>query len=96
MPASISQQSCDPTVSISTNGGTLKSKGRAVANFPLFSVHPEATSVLRSTSRRTETQDQIALFSHDKRLPTPAENNKVGTKTGGFDYGVFNFSGLFA
>ena len=96
MPASISQQSCDPTVSISTNGGTLKGKGRAVVNFPLFGVHPEATSVFRSTARRTETYDQIALFSHDKRLPTPADNAKAGTKAGGFDYGVFNFSGLFA
>ncbi len=78
------------------NGGALKGKGRAVVNFPFFDVHPKATKVFRSTARRTETYDQIAVFSHDKRLPRPPGNAKAGTNASGFDYGVFNFSDLFA
>ncbi len=78
------------------NGGDLKGKGRATVNFPFLAVHPDETAVFRSTARRTETYDQIAIFSHDKRLPRPPDNATAGTTAGGFDYGVFNFADLFA
>ena len=85
------------------NGGELKGKGRATVYFPFLDVHPsrmhirpKAQAIFRSTARRTETYDQIAIFRHDKRLPRPADKSKAGTVAGGFDYGVFNFSDLFA
>ena len=85
------------------NGGELKGKGRAAVYFPFLDVHPsrkhiqpKAQAIFRSTARRTETYDQIAIFRHDKRLPRAADKSKAGTKAGGFDYGVFNFSDLFA
>jgi endonuclease/exonuclease/phosphatase family metal-dependent hydrolase len=85
------------------NGGDLKGKGRATVNFPFLTVHPSRTqiqppsqAVFRSTARRKETYDQIAIFSNDTRLPRPPNNAAAGTVAGGFDYGVFNFADLFA
>lgn len=85
------------------NGGDLKGTGRATVYFPFLDVHPsrkhiqpKARAIFRSTARRTETYDQIAFFRHDKRLPRAADKSKAGTKAGDFDYGVFNFSDLFA
>lgn len=78
------------------NGGDLKGPGRATVNFPFLDPHPIQGKVLRSTARRTETYDQIAIFSLDKRLPKPPDNARAGTQPGRFDYGVFNFSDLFA
>ena len=85
------------------NGGKLKGKGRATVYFPFLDVHPsrmhirpKAQAIFRSTARRTETYDQIAIFRHDKRLPSVADKSKAGTVAGGLDYGVFNFSDLFA
>jgi len=78
------------------NGGALKGRGRATVNFPFLSVHPGRDAVFRSTARRTETYDQIAIFSHDARLPRPPDNATAGMTAGGFDYGIFNFADLFA
>ncbi len=78
------------------NGGDLKGKGRATVYFPFLDVHPDENTVFRSTARNTETYDQIALFSHDPRLPRPKDKSTAGTVAGGIDYGVFNFSDLFA
>ena len=85
------------------NGGDLKGRGRATVYFPFLDVHParkhimpKARAIFRSTARKTETYDQIALFSHDPRLPRPKDKSTAGAAAGGFDYGVFNFSDLFA
>ncbi len=85
------------------NGGDLKGKRRATVYFPFLDVHPsrrhiqpKERAVFRSTARRTETYDQIAIFSHDARLPRPKDKSKAGSAPGGFDYGVFNFADLFA
>ncbi len=85
------------------NGGELSGRGRATVYFPFLDVHPtrlhiqpKERAVFRSTARRTETYDQIAVFSHDKRLPRPKDKATAGSTPGGFDYGVFNFSDLFA
>lgn len=88
----------------SLNGGELRSPNSATVNFPFFNVHKDAPidedtgepGVFRATVRLGETYDQIALFSHDDRLPTPDDNATAGTTKDGFDYGVFNFSDLFS
>jgi hypothetical protein len=80
----------------SLNRGELASSSAATVNFPFFSVHKGQESVYRSTARLTETYDQIAFFNHDERLPTPPNNQTAGTTKDGFDFGVFNFSDLFA
>ncbi len=85
------------------NGGELRGRGRATVYFPFLDAHPSRArirprerAVFRSTARRTETYDQIAVFSHDARLPRPRDKSRAGDAPGGFDYGVFNFSDLFA
>lgn len=80
----------------SLNGGALRSANAATVNFPFFDKHGEAAAVFRSTARLKETYDQIALFSHDDRLPTPDANDDAGKTKDGFDYGVFNFTDLFS
>jgi hypothetical protein len=59
-------------------------------------VHDGEDGVFRSTARQKDTYDQIAFFNHDRRLPGPGQNKKAGDSNDGFDYGVFNFSDLFA
>ncbi|MBV1907154.1 MAG: hypothetical protein KUG75_13845 [Pseudomonadales bacterium] len=78
------------------NSGELSSPNSAMVNFPFFSVHKDHAQVFRSTARLTETYDQIAFFNHDKRLPKPEDNATAGATKDGFNYGVFNFSDLFA
>jgi len=88
----------------SLNGGALRSPNAATVNFPFFNVHKKAPidketgepGVFRSTARLGETYDQIALFSHDVRLPSPEANANAGAMKDSFDYGVFNFSDLFS
>jgi len=80
----------------SLNGGELRSTNASTVNFPFFNIHKDEEAVFRSTARLKETYDQIALFSHDDRLPTPDDNATAGTTKDGFDYGVFNFSDLFS
>ena len=66
-------------------------------NFPFFDVHPNRNEVFRTNARESETYDQIGLFSRDKRLPTYDMNEtKMGKNPRGPDYGVFNFTELFA
>jgi len=78
------------------NGGALAGPGRATVNFPFLDVHPARNQVFRTNARRNETYDQIAVFSHDARLPRPPANDTAGAAPGGFDYGMFNFVDLFA
>jgi exonuclease III len=80
----------------SLNTTKLKSKKTATVNSPFIPVHPDRDEVFRSTARQTETYDRIAFFNHDPRLPDPEANKTAGTQPDGFDYGVFNFTDLFA
>ena len=68
----------------------------ANVNFPFLDVHPTRREVFRTNARLTETFDQIGLFSRDPRLPTHADNENMGTKPTGPDYGVFEFGNLFS
>jgi hypothetical protein len=66
-------------------------------NFPFLDVHPDRTEIFRTNARESQTYDQIGLFSRDDRLPTYDENETgMGKSRTGPDYGVFNFSDLFA
>jgi endonuclease/exonuclease/phosphatase family metal-dependent hydrolase len=77
------------------NKTVLKSKKAATANFPILTPHP-TNGVIRTALRQKQTYDQIGLFSHDKRLPVPDDNATAGTKSDGYDYGVFNLADLIA
>jgi endonuclease/exonuclease/phosphatase family metal-dependent hydrolase len=77
------------------NATKLKSKKAAKVNFPLLDPHPRH-GLLRTTARQGQTYDQIAIFAHDKRLPTYRENDIAGTVADGYDYGVCKFTDLFA
>lgn len=76
------------------NDTKLKSKKAAKVNFPLLTEHP-TRGELKTSARKQETYDQIAIFTHDKNLPT-YESNKNAGKMGdnGYDYGVFDFTSL--
>ncbi len=52
--------------------------------------------VLRTNASLTQTYDHIGLVTHDRRFPTYWENADAGLTAGGFDYGAFDFVGLFA
>jgi len=74
----------------------LKYHKAAKVNFPFLDVHPGNDTVFRTNARKNQTYDQIALFSHDKRLPDDKKNDTAGQTPGEFDFGVFNFVDLFA
>ena len=78
------------------NKEKLKSKKAAKLNLPLLTEHP-TKGVLRTNLRDSQTYDQIALFTHDKRLPK-AEDNKHAGQQGAdqYNYGVFHMGNLFA
>ena len=85
------------------NKGALAGAGRAKVNLPFFDIHPSRAhiadpqrAIWRSTARQSETYDQIAIFIHDKRLPSHRQNATAGSTPDGFDYRVFDFGDLFA
>ena len=71
-------------------------KRRAKIYFPFIDVHPNRHEVFRSNARHSQSYDQIAIVSNDKRLPRPADKKKAGSVAGGFDFGMFDFVNLFA
>ena len=78
------------------NKEALKSKKAAKVNFPLLTPHP-AHGELRTSARLKQTYDQIGIFAHDKHWPLSDANDVAGQKgQDAFDYGVFNFTELFA
>jgi endonuclease/exonuclease/phosphatase family metal-dependent hydrolase len=78
------------------NEKVLKNKKAAKVNFPLLSEHP-VHGYLKTTARQKQTYDQIAVFARDKRLPSYKANAVAGKKgDDAYDYGVFNFTDLFA
>lgn len=78
------------------NEGTLKKTG-VRANMPFLDAHPGRPGPFRSNARMNQTYDQIALFMHDKRLPTVKKNADAGQKgPDAYDYGMFDFVDVFA
>mmetsp|Transcript_567 Transcript_567/g.641 ORF Transcript_567/g.641 Transcript_567/m.641 type:complete len:161 (+) Transcript_567:559-1041(+) len=70
-------------------------------NFPFLDVHPNEKSQFTSNVSLTQRYDQIGLFFRDddgecKGFPTYSENKCMGKHGHGPDYGVFNFTELFA
>lgn len=70
-------------------------------NFPFLEIHPNATKHFTSNVHLTQRYDQIGLFFRDddgayQGLPNKKENSTMGENELGPDYGVFNFSDLFA
>ena len=65
-------------------------------NFPLLTEHP-TRGILKTNARREEAYDQIAIFTHDKSLPSYMANKNAGqTSADEYDYGVFDFASLLA
>ena len=78
-------------------------KRRAKIYFPFIDVHPgrahitpKTAAIYRSNARHSQSYDQIAIVSNDKRLPRPTDKRKAGKVAGGFDFGMFDFVNLFA
>ncbi len=65
-------------------------------NFPFLDPHAGRERVFRTNARLTQTFDQIGLFFRDERLPPHGQNQTMGSRREGPDYGVFDFVGLFA
>jgi len=73
-------------------------------NFPFLDVHPDRSTHFTSNSRLNQRYDQIGFFfgndgegTGDFALPTFKENSIMGRNgERGPDYGVFNFTELFA
>lgn len=70
-------------------------------NFPFLDPHPTESEHFTSNIRLSQRYDQIGLFFHDndglgKGFPTHKENKSCGQDKQGPDYGVFNFTELFA
>ena len=77
----------------------LTGQTAARVNFPFLDVHPDETSLFSTNARRNQTFDHIAFFidKNEKGLPLNSENQVAGQSgPNGYDYGVFNFSELFA
>ena len=77
----------------------LTGQTAARVNFPFLDVHPAETSLFSTNARRNQTFDHIAFFidKKEKGLPLNSQNQVAGqTGPNGYDYGVFNFSELFA
>ena len=67
--------------------------------FPFIDPHPVAKEVFTTNARENQTFDQIAFFraEDEARLPDDRWGAKIGQLgLDGFDYGVFNFTELFA
>lgn len=67
--------------------------------FPFIDGNPLTGENIRTNARSNQTFDQISFFlgSKEKQLPNDQWRGQVdGEKPDGFNYGVFNFSDLFA
>lgn len=82
----------------SLNKNVLKSARDPKVYFPFVDPHPRDGDgeVFRTNARKDQTYDQIAIISHDKRLPAPGGRHRAGASADGFNYGMFDFVELFA
>ncbi len=70
--------------------------GKSKINFPFLDIHPNQDRVYETNARANQTYDHIAIVANDRRLPSPAENDKASKmRVNGFDYGMFDFRRLF-
>jgi hypothetical protein len=77
----------------------LTGQSAARVNFPFLDVHPGETMLFSTNARRNQTFDHVAFFidKKEKGLPRTDANGTAGQKgPNGYDYGVFDFSELFA
>lgn len=77
----------------------LSGQNAARVNFPFLNVHPDQISLFNTNARRSETFDHIAFFidKNETALPQDSDNSGAGSNgLNGYDYGVFDFSELFA
>ena len=84
---------------IELNSNLLTGQSAARVNFPFLNVHPDQISLFNTNARKSETFDHVAFFidKNETGLPLDTQNQQAG-KSGpnGYDYGVFDFSELFA
>lgn len=84
---------------IDLQSNLLSGQTAARVNFPFLDVHPDHTGLFNTNARSTETFDHVALFidQHETALPLTQTNTTAGNGgPNGYDYGVFNFTELFA
>lgn len=77
----------------------LTGQSAARVNFPFLDIHPDQTSLFNTNARKTETFDHIAFFidKNEAGLPLESDNPNAGqTGPNSYDFGVFDFSELFA
>lgn len=65
-------------------------------NFPFLDIHPKQQEQFTSNVKLTERYDQIGFFFREDGLPTYLDNDNMGSEARGPDFGVFNFTELFA
>ena len=84
---------------IELNSNLLTGQSAARGNFPFLNVHPDQVSLFNTNARKDETFDHVVFFidKNETGLPLDSQNQQAG-KGGlnGYDYGVFDFSELFA
>lgn len=76
----------------SLNKRVLRSARAARIYFPFIDPHFTSGKLFRTNARKDQTYDQIAVLSHDERLPAPGAKDDPR----GFDFGMFDFVELFA
>jgi len=66
--------------------------------FPFITPHPDNPDkeTFRSNARLTQTYDHIGFFTTDSRLPQAINRHNPGVPGALKDYGLFNFTDLFA
>lgn len=65
-------------------------------NFPFLDVHKGETEQYYSNVLLSQRYDQIGLFFREEGFPVYSDNATMGDDPQGPDYGVFNFTALFA
>ena len=84
---------------IDLQSNLLSGQNAARVNFPFLDVHPDEISLFHTNARRNETFDHVAFFidKHETGLPLASDNQNAGQgASNDYDYGVFDFSELFA
>jgi len=84
---------------IELNSNLLTGQSAARVNFPFLNVHPDQISLFNTNARKNETFDHVAFFidKNEAGLPLDTQNQQAGQGgPDGYDYGVFDFSELFA
>ncbi|MCH8288750.1 MAG: endonuclease/exonuclease/phosphatase [Candidatus Marinimicrobia bacterium] len=78
--------------------GSGKRKNQVDIYFPFITPYPSPGErfTLRSNVKLSQTYDQIGFFTVDKRMPKSENRNVLGRPGSLEDYGVFNFTKLFA